>query len=42
VLKVAEERKFELENTPDEQERKKKMKEWKDEAGFDLFNIKNL
>ena len=31
--KVADEREFELENTPDELERKKKIKEWKEEAG---------
>ena len=30
---MADEREFELENTPDEQERKKKIKEWKEEAG---------
>ena len=31
--KVADEREFELDNTPDELERKKKIKEWKEEAG---------
>jgi len=42
VKKVAEERKYELENTPDEQDRKKKMKEWQDEAGLNLFFKINL
>ena len=32
-LKVKEEREYELEHTPDETERRKKMKEWEDEEG---------
>ncbi len=39
---MREERKLELENTFDEQDKKKKMKEWKEEEGKRNINIKHL
>jgi hypothetical protein len=37
--KVEDDRKYELENTPDEKERKEKIKAWKDDAGNTLFSF---